>query len=236
MPRLLASAVTLALGGAVAGGLFWGLLNVPESNVPSLLLSVLLVVLVAATSWATGGVATHLADHGSLAGTAGRAIRAFPALVVTALAFAGLWWLTGLGADWWLLHQGEIDALFVGRGITNTSWLHTTMAWLLWFVRWVVGSSIVLGVLVATTREGPARLSGGVRLALSGLPLLVLTLAALLFSEGLWRLAYWRPEGLPATWLEAGFAAGKLSVLYVAAALVGAAVLSIYRRGLSRAA
>lgn len=236
MRRLLGSAAVLAIGGAVAGGLFWALLNVPESNVPALLLSVLLVALVAVTAWATGGVAAHLDDRGSLAGTAGRSIKSLPAMMLAAAVFIALWWTTGAANEWWRLHQGETDAMFIARGMTNTAWLHVTMNWLLWFVRWVVGSSLVLGVLVATTREGLGRTAGGLRLALRALPLLAATVGALVIDQGIWRLAFWRPEGLPASWVEAGFAAGKLSLLYVAAALVGAVVLWIYRRSLTSAA
>ena len=236
VPRLVLSASTLALGGAVAGAFYWALLNVPESNVPSLLLSVVLVALVACTAWATGGVAAHLHEEVSLAGSAGRSLKALPALLLAAIVFVALWWATGAASDWWSERRGEIDALFISRGVTGTAWLHATAGWLIWFIRWVVGSSLVIGMLVATTRGGVRRIPGGVRLALRWRPLVAATAGALVLTQALWRLAWWRPDGLPATWVEGGFAAVKLSLLYAAAALVGAVILSVYRRGLTPAA
>jgi hypothetical protein len=229
------STITLAIGYALAAALLWGLLNVPESNVPALLLSALLVLLIAIMTGVTTGTAAALSAHAGLFASLRRAIRALPVFLLGVVIFALLWWLTGVSETWWNVHRGEVDALFLRYlGFTRTSPLHTTIFWLLSLVRWVLGLSLVVAPVVVSVRRGSGLLPG-LRVATRLLPLLAATIGLLIITQGLWRVAYWRPGSLPATQMEVVFAAAKLGLLYLAAMAVSAAVLGAYTRTADRA-
>jgi hypothetical protein len=221
------SAAALAVGAAVTVSLYLALLYVPEANVASLLMSAVLVLLIVLAAGLTTGVATALPADGWRAALR-RAAGAMPAFVLGLLLFAALFVIVDRVEAWWQLHQGELDALLLPYiGTRSTRPLHTTIGWLLWLVRWGFGLSLVLGFVAAAT-SGSAR--RGIRVAVAAAPLAAIAAAAVLLSQGLWRMVYWRPEQLPATSLEIAFVALKLMVLYVAAALIAAMVVGVYRR------
>ena len=55
-------------------------------------------------------------------------------------------------------------------------------------------------------------------------------IGVVIITEGLWRLAMWRPERLPPTRMEAAFVVIKLTVLYAMTIAVASAVLAVHRR------
>jgi len=229
--RPVRSALALAVGFSVAAGFFWALLNVPESNVMALALSAALVVL---TAVAAGlGISLAVADAQRLPLRAGlsRAVSALPAFGVGLVAFAFLWWLTGRADTWWRVHTGEVDAVFLRYvGTSRTAFLHWAVFSLIWFVRWGMGISLVVALVAAGTAHGARGIGAGLRRAARPLQLVVATIAALAVAQGLWRLVYWRPAGLPATQTEVVFATLKLGVLLALAALLGAVVVAVYSR------
>jgi hypothetical protein len=221
------SAVTLGLGFGLAGALYLALLNVPEANVPALLLSAALVVLIVLVSGLSAGLAARLPGEPWRAAVRSAA-RALPAFLLALAVFVALFSAVGHIETWWMSRRGEMDALLLPYiGTRSTRPLHTTIGWLLWLVRWGFGLSLVLGFVAAAT-SGSAR--RGIRVAVAAAPLAAIAAAAVLLSQGLWRMVYWRPEQLPATSLEIAFVALKLMVLYVAAALIAAMVVGVYRR------
>ena len=224
---IIRSAAALAIGAAATVALYLALLNVPEANVTSLLLSAVLVLLIVLAAGLTAGLAAALPAHGWRAALR-RAAAGMPAFIIGLLLVAALFVVLDRLESWWGLHRGEVDAMLLPYiGTRSTAPLHTAVAWLLWLVRWGVGLSLVLGPVVAAAGGSPRR---GIRLALAAVPLVAMMLAAVVLSQGVWRIVYWRPEGLPATSLEVAFVAAKLIVLYLAAALVAGIVIGVYRR------
>lgn len=227
--ELAIAAVVVMAGGAMAGGLFWALLNVPESNALALAASAVLVVLAPLTAWLAAGCSALILREGPRARLARRTLVSIPAFVVGLALFALLWWFTGAAGSWWQQHNGEIDAFVISRvGTARTAWLHSGSGWLLWFIRWALGTSIVVGLLASTTAGGVRALPRGLWLAVRPLPLVATTVAGLLIVEVLWRLAEWTPSRMPPVSLEPLFVAVKLAVVYVAAAIVATMVLRVY--------
>lgn len=237
MRAMLGAAAVLAAGYAIGGALFWGLLNVPESNALALTLSAVLVVLVAVTVAATTACAAAVSLETGGRARARRVLGSLPAFAIGLAVFAILWWITGAAEAWWGRHAGEVDALIISRtGMTRTSALHSAVSWALWFVRWVVGFSAIAALAVATIERGPRAIATGLRLALRGVPLAAATAGALLVSQALWRSVYWAPPSLPANWVEPLFVGTKLALLYALAVLTVAAVLRVYGKRLRTSA
>ena len=229
MRAVAGAAAVLAVGYAVGGALFWGFLNVPESNALALMLSAVLVLLVAVTAGATTAFAAAVSLEAGRQAGARRVLASLPALAVGLALFACLWWLTGAAGAWWSRHAGEVDAFIISRtGVTRTGLLHTGVSWVLWFVRWVIGLSSIAALAVAAIDRGPRAVGAGLRLALGGVPLAAATAGALLLSQGLWGGVYWAPRSLPANWAETLFVGTKLTVLYAVAVFTAAAVLRVY--------
>ena len=221
------SAAALAIGAALTVALYLALLYVPEANVTSLLLSAVLVLLIVLAAGLTAGLAAALPAHGWRAALR-RAAAGMPAFITGLILFAALYVLLDQLEAWWRLHRGEVDAMLLPYiGTRSTAPLHAAVAWLLWLVRWGVGLSLVLGLVVAATGGRSRR---GIRLALAAVPLVTMTLAAIVLSQGVWRIVYWRPDRLPATSLEVAFVAAKLIVLYLVAVIVAGVVIGVYRR------
>ena len=216
------------VGAAVAGGVFWLLLSVPESNVFALLLSALLVLLLTLLSGYVASVVLSVAGGLRVAPAAARGVRGLPGFLVGVALFAALWWVTSSIDQQWTLHRGEIDALFLRYiGTANTGWVHTAVAWTLWLVRWGVGLSLVCGTTAASVAR--AGLRRGVGVAFSPLPLGT-SVAALVVGCGLWSLAYWHPKSLPANTVELVFVTAKLSVLFILAAVIVTLVFHAFAR------
>jgi hypothetical protein len=229
----------LALAGtAVAAGTYWALLNVPESNVPALLLSAVLVLLLVGVAACTVGAVLAVASGTTIGGALRRAPWAIPGFVLGLLVCGALWWITTAVDSQWTLHRGEIDAVALRYvGTARTAWVHTSVAWLTWLVRWGIGTAM-LAAATAGSVDASVGGRGALRSlahALAPVPLLV-TLAALIAGRALWSLAYWRPRGLTADTSELAFVSVKLGVLLVAVAAMAVVVLHVFARATAGAA
>lgn len=219
-PQTFITNMAVALGGLVlAGASYWALLNVPESNVLALALSLFLVIVtVVIVGMAVGTVAGHAGGR-SLRQALHWSARRLPLFVTGVVICAALWWVTAFIEGQWTLHSGEIEALFLRyAGTSNTAWLFTTVAWVLWLVRWGLGLAAVAALTV-----------GGPRLMLAAQPLGA-TVLALLVGWALSFGIYWRPTAIPANTAELLFALVKFGVLAAAGAALVVGVLSLFAR------
>ena len=211
--------VWLLAGHAVVGGLYWSLLLVPESNAWMLTFSALLVALVVvAFGWVETAAALTWTGRYPFGSRMRRALRGVPAMVVGIVVFGLVWWLTGWVLGWADDHRGEIYAALMARfGWTRTGWVHATIAWAVWVVRYPIGLSLGLAPLVAAAVDGfPALLRlGWVLRALAPVRLALTAVCLLAFVWLPWHAVYWRPKALPATWLQPAFVTAKLLIIYV---------------------
>src|SRR5262249_36598426 len=134
---------------------------------------------------------------------------------------------------WLLTNTGEISAWFIARfGWADASPLFTSAGWLLWWLRWVVGPW--LGLTLFAAAEDPERrgsLVGTWPARALGWRLLLVTGWFVLFIALPWRLALWRPLGLPPSWIEGALAAARLVIV---ATLLGLGAALIVRAAVRR--
>lgn len=229
-----AASAALAAGFAMTLGLFWALLNVPESSVPALALSAGLAVCIAVAAGLTTGSAAALVVGAPWREAARRAVRALPGFLAGLVIFAVLWWITGSADHGWREHRGEVDAIVVRHfGTARTSVIHEGVFLTIWLVRWVVGLAVVTGLVAACAIGGTRAAARGLRAAVQIVPLMATAIVALVVGKGLWRLVDWRPKAIPPNWLEPVFVAIKLSVLYVLAIALAVIVLAAFQRAIS---
>lgn len=217
--RFITNMAVVLAGTVLAAASFWGLINVPESNVLALALSLLLVIITVLIVGVTAGVVTGHAGGRALREAVPWAVRRLPMFVAGVMVFAALWWFTAFVEGQWSLHSGEIEALFLRyAGTSNTGWLFTAVTWVLWLVRWGIG----LAVVTALTLGSP-------RLLVSLRPLGA-TVLALLAGWALWLGVYWRPRSLPANYAEVIFTLVKFGVLAMAGAALAVGVITVFAR------
>jgi hypothetical protein len=229
--NFVASALTLAVGVAGAGGLYWALLNVPESNVLALVVSGLLVAAAAAAIGTTLGASLMLSGGARAADATRRALAALPAFFLGLTIVAFLWWITGAADAWWTSHRGEVDAAFIRyAGTARTGRLHQAFYWITFLIRWALGLSVLAGLVSAAAAGGSRIVTNGLRTSIRLVPLAASIAGVVIVSELLWRVVYWRPDDLPPTSIETAFVAVKLFVLYLLAAVIGAGVLAFFRQ------
>jgi hypothetical protein len=160
-----------------------------------------------------------------------RSVTALPSFLLSLTLLAVLWWITGRLDEWWNAHRGEIDAVSLRYlGVTRTEPLHTAAAWATWLVRWVLGLSMAAGITAWGAHGGLRTTGRGLRLSLRAVPLAATAAGVLMVSEGIRRLAFWRPASLPPTGAEVIFAVLKIGVLYLATVTIAAGVLRTYGR------
>lgn len=226
--RMLAALAWLCVGHAVLAGLYWLLLQTPESNAWMLGASLALVL---AAVWLTGIVEMTalltVGAGGSLRASAQASIRRAWLVVLPLALFAAIWAVTGAAANWHARGSGQIDAWIIAKtGWTRTARLQESLAWLLAFVRYGVGASLAAALLGALATEGQRGLaSRWIPRGLAWKPLVVTSLALFVGIWLPWQAVYWRPASLPATWVQPAFAALKLLALYVVGNLAWAVVL-----------
>lgn len=210
----------LVVGHALLGLLYWLLLQIPESNV--FMLAASAVVVLAMVLWA--GVIQVVAlvgrqDGSTVVGTAAAGLPRSLWIVPPALVFLLVWYATGLANTWLAAHRGEIDAWFIARrGWTDVAWLHTTLGWLVWVVRFGCGVSLGAALLAGLVTTGAGALANAAWLKRAfHWKTLLLTTAVLFIGVWLpWRyVVHWRPESLPVSWVQPAFAAVKLSLVFV---------------------
>jgi hypothetical protein len=221
--RLLTATVWLLVGHAVLAGIYWTLLNVPESNVLMLGASATLglVLLVggaivegAAVRRLAGGVAARLTLGRSL----GQSLGSVPAFVVALVIYAAFSIIAARLALWHETHAGEIDAWLIAHGDwTRTAWLHRGFTLALDFLRDVLGLSLATGAFAAMVLGGVGDLLGRswIWRAWSPKRLIVVTAAVVGLIWWPWQAASWRPASLPPTFVQPLFAAVKLGLIAV---------------------
>ncbi|MBS1819979.1 MAG: hypothetical protein JSU08_18755 [Acidobacteria bacterium] len=219
MRQLLISVPTVIIGGLLAGAAYWGLLNVPESNVPALLLSGVLGVLIVAIGGISVGTVLAQARGNSLLSAMRWSVRRLPAFVAAIVIFAALWWITAALEAQWTQHAGEVDAIFLRYvGTARTAWAHTGVSWLMWLLRWGLG----LALVAAITAGAPG-------IAVASVPLGA-TIGGLLVGWLLWLGVYWRPRGLPHDTAELLFVSVKLGALVLIGTVLVVGILGVFAR------
>ncbi|HEY3380904.1 MAG TPA: hypothetical protein VGK32_04005 [Vicinamibacterales bacterium] len=229
MSRLIAVVGWLAVGHAALFGVFWTLLQVPESNVLMLAASALLTVaLVVLAAWIEGVGLNAWRAEGGLLHSARDGWRTIPAVLVGLLLFCVIWWLCGWMGAWWTAHRGETDAwLMLHFGWTRTTAVHRGIDWFLIFIRYALGTSLALGLGWQIIVNGFHSIvsTGWLRAAFSPRQLALIVFSMTVFVWLPWQAAYWRPAWLAPDWQEPGFAAVKLGMIYLVANLGWALVL-----------
>lgn len=223
MTRTLAGTTVVMLGGAlVSGAMYWGLLNTPESTVWTLALSVLFAALLTVVAALTIGVVLLAwSGHDWSRALLVRAVRGLPACVPPVLLVALVWSLVLRGTTWVDAHSGEISAWFIARvGWSDVQWLFTTVAWMAWWLQWVVAPFVALvwwrSILVSGWRPTGAL----VREALRPAGVLVATAIVLVLVWMPWtQLVPWRPRSLGPGTMELVFVAAKLGVVALLSAI-----------------
>ncbi len=227
---VLSGLLVTILGAALAGGAYWELLRVPESNVLALLLSALLVVAGLLVLGVTVGTVLALAGGAALRAALARGVRALPGFLLGGVVLLALVWLTGSISDQWALHRGEIDALFLRHaGTDRTAGLHTGVDWLMWLLRWGLGLAAVAAATAGMAAGAGPGAVRGLGQALSPRPLAA-TVLALLAGWGLWSVIYWRPKGMTADITELAFVSVKLGAVLLAGSMLIVLVLHVFAR------
>ncbi len=229
MKRALAIVSCLAAGHAAAAGLFWGLVNVPESNVAMLALSAALALLVVFTvGWTEAAASLGWRADLTMGQAARRGLRAAPIVVAAAVVFALFWLLAAHAGVWLDAHGGEIDAWLIATFETSkTAWVHRVLDAVLFIVRYVVGVSAAVALLSAGARAGwraVGRLAW-IRAAFSRRQLGIVGAAMVLFVFLPLGAVYWHPQTIPANAVEILFVAVKLGTIYLLAQIGWALVL-----------
>jgi hypothetical protein len=221
------TAIWLLAGTAAAGGVFWAFLSTPESNIFTLALSaILLLVLFVIAAVTVNGAVLAWRQRGWSGATLSGAVGGINAFVIPVLLVTIAWALSVLGVAWVERHRGEIGAVFIARaGWSNVTPLFTAVEWAGWWITWVAAPMMALAWL--------GRALAGVwrpdwlllRQALSPLRLLAATAAfvALVYLPWVY-LVPWRPRWLPADTMELLFATVKLGLFAVMAG-IGAALM-----------
>jgi hypothetical protein len=219
--RLLTATVWLLVGHAVLAGIYWTLLNVPESNVLMLGASATLgLVLVVGAAIVEGAAVRRLAGGANGRSTPGQLLRRWlasvPAFVVALVIYAAFSLIAARLALWHESHSGEIDAWLIAHGDwTRTAWLHRGFALALDFLRDVLGLSLATGAFVSMVLGGVGDLLGRrwIWRAWSPTRLIVVTAAVVGLIWWPWQAASWRPASLPLTLMQPLFAAFKLGLI-----------------------
>jgi hypothetical protein len=215
--RVAKTTLWLVLGHALLAGVYWGLLNVPESNVLMLAASALLALVVVAGAAIVQSVAVR-----SLATSGGpRSVRTListgvPAFIVAMAVWVACSWIVGWVGHWHTAHSGEIDAWLIAHGDwTRTAWLHRGIELALGFVRYVMGVSLAVGVFVTWVVGGLGEALQPQRFiaALNWKRLAIVTAAVVGLMWLPWQAVSWRPASLPPTFVQPLFAAIKLGLI-----------------------
>lgn len=214
--RLLLATVALLVGGAATAAAYWAFLNTPESTVPALLLSAVLVVLAFALLSLTINVAIEVWTNGFSTVGLRRVLPRLASIIPAALVVLLFWWVAGRIDTWVALRTGEINAWFIARfGWDNVSWLFRSISALTIWLRWVPAGLLAVSVMASMASAGwraivmPAWLRRAIRprtLAIATVWFVVLIVLPWAY------LVPWRPSWLPPTSAEMAFIISKLSV------------------------
>jgi hypothetical protein len=215
--RIVVVALWLLVGHAALGGLYWGFLNVPESNVLMLILSALLGLLLIAGAGVvdTTGLLLLRSDW-TWRNALRRGLRVLPAFLAALALWLIVRWICVRLLRYHEAHSGELDAWFIATfNWTRITWVHRTIDWVLHVIQFVIGTSLAV-TLLATAAAGPV---GEVvsprwlKRAFAPLQLLIVAVAFYGLIYLPWQAVYWRPSSLPATSAEVAFALTKLTLI-----------------------
>lgn len=228
--RLLLIAGWLLAGHAVAAGLFWALLQVPESSSLMLVVSATLAVLaLLAAIWTVGGALAAWRPEAAPGRAMTRGLRHVGAVVLGVLVFALVWWVTGKGAVWHAQYGGQLDAWIIARtGKSETARLHSAIFWTLWFLRWGLGLTVALSLAAWTVRDGVGALGSAGWLTSALNPIRWLAVTALV-GVGIalpWHHVYWRPEKI-SIGAEPFFVTIKLTLIAIVVTVAWALTLRV---------
>jgi hypothetical protein len=221
--RTLAGTTLVGLAGAAAtAAIYWGLLNTPESTGMLLALSALLALAAAVTAALTIGVVLLAWSGGGLSRTVFlQALRALPACVLPALLVVGIWWLALRGTGRVEAASGEISAWFIARfGWADVTWLFRAIAWIGWWLRWVVAPFVALVWWRSMVVHGWRPTRALVREALRPAGVAMATVIVLLLVWLPWsQLVPWRPRAVTPGTGELAFVAAKLGLVALLSAI-----------------
>jgi hypothetical protein len=230
MRRLLTVTVWLIIGHALAAGLFWELLQVPESSTATLALSAFIaLLLIVLLAWVHGGALAASRPEAAAGSALGKGLLELPAVALGALLFLAVWWLTMRAASWHTAYAGQMDAWIIARsGKSDTARLHAGILCVIWFLRWGVGLTLALSLAAWSARDGVGALASTRWLASALHPVRWLAVTALmgLMLAIPWHYVYWRPTGLPID-AEPWFVGAKLAAMAVLAAFGWALALKV---------
>lgn len=216
-PKAIRVLAWLVTGDAVCAALYWGLLNVPESNVLMLAVSALLTILVAWTAAGVNATAAAWLAPDATFGTARRTgAGALAAFLLALVAFGAAAWAGARLDAWHDAVHGEIDAWLIATfRTTHSAWLHRGLDLVVFVLQYALGPSMAAGVLAVYGRSGlgAAAASGWARVGLAPRQVALTVLAIGIFVVLPMRLVYWRPASLPPSWIQPAFATVKLAVV-----------------------
>jgi hypothetical protein len=226
MRRLVIVGAWLAAGAAIVAGLYWTLLNTPESNALTLSASAVLILAIVCASGLVVNAAVLLARGAVMREAIRGGARAIPWFVAAIAPALLIWWAVLRADAWTSRYSGEISAWFIARfGWSDISWLFTAEAWASRWLRFALAPIVMLCLLAALLADGRTAL-GSTRWLRRTLHWRTLGAATLVFIALFalpWQLTAWRPE-LPPTWVEPAVAALRLGVAALAI-VIGSAVL-----------
>ena len=202
-------------------------LNTPESTILTLAASLLLVLLMYATTAVTAAGLVLGWARGWTWATLRRSLSGVAAGLLPLALVGAASWLVGLGLAWMEAHAGEIGAWFIATlDWPDVSWLLAGVRYAGDTLRFVIVPFAALVWLAQLVERGARPLVDRATLARAGHPLRWLA-AAVVVAVAIWAPAryglYWRPAGLPPTWIEPAVAAVKFGVF----AVVGATGLAL---------
>jgi len=226
---VLRTALWIGVVDALAGAAGFAFLYTPESNVPMLGMSALLIVLAAvllllSSASAAEGLVHRRAPWTRLGAAVGHLPLILFVLVVLGAVCGGAGWFE----SWWVSRAGEFDAAAIAAGdVTRTRWVHGAVHWIVVLVQWVLVPAWFATAL--TWIAGYERrdvftlkwLTAGLHWRL----LLVTLLGVSLLVWLPWRYVYWRPRGLPASSVEVIFTGIKLAAIYLLSQIAWALTL-----------
>ncbi|MCX6552351.1 MAG: hypothetical protein NTY02_15340 [Acidobacteria bacterium] len=232
--RFAAIVAWLVTGHLLIGGLYWLLLQVPESNVFMLTASLLIVVAATLLVGAIEQVGLRACSPAEpFRAALAPSIRRSWLVIFPVVLFTIVWYATAHVELWSSAHAGEIDAWIIAKlGWTKTSGLHTTIDWFIAFVRYGIGVALAVALMASLAVNGVrgALDAGWIRRGCSWRLLLTATVALFVGFWLPWQQVYWRPASLPATWIQPAFATAKLVLLFVAANVAWAVILFVASR------
>jgi hypothetical protein len=226
--RLALASLWILIGGAIAGGLYWGFLITPVSTVLALITSALLAIAVLAMIGVTANGAIAILTSGFSMTGLRRALASVGSIIPAGLIVLVLWWLSSRAELSAAQNSGPINAWFIARfGWDDVSGLFTTIRYVAMWFRWVLGAVLALSVMTLMLESGWSAMvtPAWITRALRPRVLLIATLSLVILIALPWRyLVPWRPEGLPATSIEMVFIVTKLAVAAILAALAVALI------------